>query len=103
LEADIFPHIIENKMGLFDHLVANAPALAEKTGVTPDKVRSIFSTLEAKLDARMAFMDAVERTAKEYDIPLDQFHNLLALAGSEENPTSNLGSLFSGLIKRQSL
>jgi hypothetical protein len=88
---------------LFQNLVANAPAIAEKTGISPDKVRSIASTLQAKLHGEMSIMDAVEATADEHGIPFDQFHEILVLAGSDEDPTSNLGSLFSGLIKRKSL
>ena len=91
------------ELNLFQNLVANAPTIAEKTGVSPDKVRSISSTLQAKLLGQMSMMDAVEATAKEHGISFDQFHEILILAGPGDDLTSNLGSLFSGLIKRQTL
>jgi hypothetical protein len=91
------------KMDLFQNLVANAPVIAEKTGVSPDKIRSISSTLQAKLNGHMALMDAVEATANEHGIRFDQFHEILVHAGSDDDLTGNLGSLFSGLIKRQIL
>jgi hypothetical protein len=90
-------------MDLFQNLVMNAPAISQKTGVPQDKVRSISSSLQAKLEGHMGLMDAVEATAKEHDIPLDQFHEILTLAGPGDDPTGKLGSLFSGLIKRQTL
>ena len=90
-------------MKLLQNLLANAPAIAEKTGIPPDKVRSIASTLQAKLHGEMNIMDAVEAAANEHGIPFDQFHEILVLAGSDDDPTSNLGSLFSGLINRQFL
>jgi hypothetical protein len=88
-------------MSLFENLVRNAPAIADKTGVPPDKVRSISLALQARLDSQMPLMDAVEATAKEHGISFDQFHEILVLGGSADELTSNLGSLFSGLIKRQ--
>jgi hypothetical protein len=90
-------------MSLFQNLVANAPAIAEKIGVSPDQVRSVSSTLQAKLDGHMALMDAVQATAEEHGIPLDRFHEMLVLAASDDDIMSNLGSLFSGLIKRNTL
>ena len=90
-------------MDLFENLVTNAPAISQKTGVPQDKVRSISSSLQAKLEGHMDPMVAVEATAKEHDVPLDQFREILALAGPGDDPTSNLGSLFSGLVKRQTL
>jgi hypothetical protein len=90
------------EVDLFQNLVANAPAIAEKTGVSPDKVRAIASTLQAKLLGQMSSMDAVEATANEHEIPFDQFHEILVLAGPGDDPT-NLGSLFSGLIKRRTI
>ena len=88
-------------MSLFEHLVSNAPLIAEKTGVSPDKVRSISSTLQAKLDSQMALMDAVEATANEHGISLDKIHQILVVSGGHEDLPSNLGSLFSGLIRRR--
>jgi hypothetical protein len=90
-------------MDLFQNLVANAPAIADKTGISPDDVRSISSTLQAKLDGKIGLMDAVEATAREHGISFDQIHEILVLAGPGDDPTSNLGSLFSGLVKRRSL
>ena len=90
-------------MKLFQNLITNAPAIAEQTGMSPDKVRSIASALQDKLHGEMNLMDAVEATANEHGIAFDQFHEILVLAGFKDDPTSNLGSMFSGLIKRQSL
>jgi len=88
-------------MDLFQNLVTNASTIADKTGVSPDKMRSISAALQERLDSHMALMDAVEATANEHGIPFDKFHEILVLAGGDDDLTSNLGSLFSGLIKRQ--
>ena len=91
------------KMDLFQNLAKNAPAVAEKTGLSPDKIRSIALALQARLDNRMPLMDAVAATAEEHDISLEQFHEIVVHAAADDDLTSNLGSLFSGLIRRKTL
>jgi hypothetical protein len=85
-------------MGLFDNLESQAEAIAGKAGISPDQVKAISSTLQAKLGDGSDQMTALKQTAAEHGIPVDKIQEVLNHAGSSDDLASEIGGLAKGLL-----
>ena len=69
-------------MGLFDVLQGNLDAIAGKVGMTPEQVKNITDTLQAKLEqGGGSHLAALEATATQHGVPVDQIQQLLSHGG----------------------
>ena len=82
-------------MGLLDNVTANLDSIAGKVGMTPDQVKAIMSTLQAKVTElggdRTA---ALKATAAKHGIPVDKLQELVSHGDLAGQAAGLVGGLF---------
>ena len=99
---------------MFDAILGNLDAIAEKIGLPPEMVKGISDTLGEKIGGGTDYASALTQTAAEYGLPVAKLEEMLAAAGGPDallgqltgfldrdgdgNPLNELGGLAKGLF-----
>jgi hypothetical protein len=87
-------------MDLFANLVANASAIAQKSGLSVAQIEAISTSLQSQLRDGCDHDEAVEAAAAQNTVSMDKIEEVLNHAGSSGDLLTDVGGLFGGLIRR---
>jgi hypothetical protein len=89
-------------MDLFAALVLNAPAIAEKSGITAAEVESISTSLREASKSGYAFDEAVKVAAEQNALSVEKIEEVIEQAGYFAMLPIDTEGLFGGLVRRPS-
>jgi hypothetical protein len=87
-------------MDLFANLTANAAAIAEKSGLSPDQIEAIRTSLLAASSDGCGYHEAVKTAAAQNSVSVDKIKEVLGNAGLSGDQTMDTEGLFGGLVRR---
>ena len=87
-------------MGLFDDLESKCEEMAGRYGIPADQVRAVSATLQSKMGDGAGHMEALEATAREHGLPVDQVQALVDHCGGSEALMGEAASFASNFLKR---
>jgi hypothetical protein len=87
-------------VGLFDMMESKCEEMAGRYGIPADQVRALSATLQSKMGDGTDHMEALEATAKEHGLPVDQVQALVDHCGGSEALMGEAASFASNFLKR---
>ena len=87
-------------MDLFANLVADAAAIAEKSGLSNDQIVSISTSLREAMNSGSGYDEAVKAASMQNDVSVGKIEEVLGHAGASGDIAIATEGLFGGLISR---
>lgn len=87
-------------MDLFANLVANATAIAEKSGLSANQIACISASLQGASGEGCKYDEAVKATAEQNRVPVGKIEEVLGHVGLTGDLSIAAEGLFGGLISR---
>ena len=87
-------------MSLFDMMESKCEEMAGRYGIPAEQVRALSATLQAKMGDGAGHAEALEATAQEHGLPLEQVQALIDHCGGSEALMGAAANFASGLFKR---
>ena len=87
-------------MSLFDMMESKCEEMAGRYGIPADQVRALSATLQSKMGEGQDHLQALEATAREHGLPVDQVQALVDHCGGNEALMGAAANFASGLFKK---
>ena len=87
-------------MSLFDMMESKCEEMAGRYGIPPEQVRALTATLQEKMGDGTGHMEALEATAQQHGLPLEQVQALIDHCGGNEALMGAAANFAGGLFKR---
>ncbi|HXS06732.1 MAG TPA: hypothetical protein VN723_08090 [Rhizomicrobium sp.] len=87
-------------MSLFDMMESKCEEMAGRYGIPAEQVRALSATLQSKMGDGAGHMEALEATAREHGLPLDQVQALIDHCGGNDALMGAATNFAGGLFKK---
>ncbi|HEY2835614.1 MAG TPA: hypothetical protein VGI89_03525 [Rhizomicrobium sp.] len=87
-------------MSLFDTMESKCEEMAGRCGIPAEQVRALSATLQSKMGDGTGHMEALEATAREHGLPMDQVQALIDHCGGSEALMGAAANFASGLFRK---